>query len=65
MMDYPDNTFCIYPGSSLLKKDWISDLRKFRRSGLIELGLVRNPNTARELDISLGDIIEIDSIINS
>jgi hypothetical protein len=49
MMDLPDNTVVVYPGSSLLDSSKIDDMEEYRKSGLIEIGLVRNPNSAKEL----------------
>jgi hypothetical protein len=34
-------------------------MEEYRKSGLIEIGLVRNPNSAKELWIKIGDIITI------
>jgi len=62
MMDYEDNTLVVYPGSSLLDKSKFEYIEEYRKSGLIEIGLVRNPNSAKELGIQIGDIIEIGSI---
>lgn len=62
MMNYEDNTLIVYPGSSLLDKSKFNSSEEYRKSGLIEIGLVRNSNSARELGISLGDIIEIKKI---
>jgi|SRR3989339_151960 len=59
MMSYGDESLIVYPGSSLLDKRLLDDVDKYRKSGLIEIGLVRNPNSAGELGINLGDVIEI------
>jgi S-adenosylmethionine hydrolase len=60
MMNFEDNTLVIYPGSSLLDKSKTDDIEDFRKSGIIEIGLVRNKNSAKELGINLGDLIEIE-----
>ncbi len=60
MMDHPDESLIIYPGSSLLDKTKIKNSEVFRKSGLIEIGLVGNTNSAKELGISIGDIIEFE-----
>lgn len=62
MMDQEDNALIVYPGSSFLDKSKFNNIEEYRRSGLIEIGLVRNPNSAKELGINLGDIIEIKSV---
>jgi len=62
MMNYEDNALIVYPGSSLLDKSKFDHIEEYRKSGLIEIGLVRNSNSAKELGINLGDIIEIKKI---
>jgi len=62
MMDQEDNALIVYPGSSFLDKSKFDNIEEYRKSGLIEIGLVRNPNSAEELGINLGDIIEIKKI---
>jgi len=59
MMNYEDNQIIVYPGSSLLDSKLKENNEKYRRSGLIEIGLVRNPNSSEFLKINLGDLIEI------
>lgn len=60
MMDYENNALIVYPGSSLLDRSKFDNVEEYRKSGLIEIGLVRNPNSAKELGISLGEIIKIE-----
>ena len=60
MMNYQDNCLIVYPGSSLLDKDKINDMEGYRKSGLIEIGLVRNSNGAKELGVKIGDVIKIE-----
>lgn len=60
MMNYEDDALIIYPGSSLLNKNLINDNENFKKSGLLELGLVRNPNSAKNLNIKMGDILIIE-----
>ncbi len=62
MMNYEDNALIVYPGSSFLDKSKFDNIEEYRKSGLIEIGLVRSSNSARELGISLGDIIEIEKL---
>jgi len=62
MMNYEDNALIVYPGSSMLDKSRFDNIEEYRKSGLIEIGLVRNPNSAKELGINLGDIVEIKKI---
>jgi S-adenosylmethionine hydrolase len=59
MMDFKDDTLVIYPGSSLLNKSKIENIEEYRKSGLIEIGLVRNQNSAEKLGVNIGNIIEI------
>lgn len=59
MMNYEDNSLIVYPGSSLLELKLKGDNEKYRKSGLIEIGLVRNPESSKTLKIQLGDIIKI------
>lgn len=47
MMSFKDNTLVIYPGSSLLDKSKIKNIEEYKKSGLIEIGLVRNLNSAK------------------
>lgn len=58
MMNYEDNSLMVYPGSSFLDSNHNDD-EEHRRSGLIEIGLVRNPKSSEALGIELGDIIKI------
>jgi S-adenosylmethionine hydrolase len=60
IMNFENNALVIYPGSSLLDKSKIKNIENYRKSGLIEIGLVRNTNSAKKLGIKLGDIIEIE-----
>lgn len=60
MMNYADNSLIVYPGSSLLNGNKIKDIEKYRKSGLLEIGLVRNPNSAKEIGAKIGDIIELE-----
>jgi S-adenosylmethionine hydrolase len=60
MMDHIENTLIVYPGSSLLDKSLFNNLEEYRKSGLIEIGLVRNKDSAKELGINIGDIIKIE-----
>jgi|GEM_PF-687014 len=60
MMNFNDNTLVVYPGSSLLDKSKTEDIDDFRKSGIIEIGMVRNRNSAKELGICLGDILKIE-----
>lgn len=62
MMNYEDNALIVYPGSSFLDKSKFENIEEYRKSGLIEIGLVRNSNSAKELGINLGDTIEIKKI---
>ncbi len=62
MMNHEDNSLVVYPGSSLLDKSEFKDIEEYRKSGLMEIGLVRNPNSAKELGINIGDIIHIKKI---
>lgn len=59
MMNYDDNKVIVYPGSSLLDSNLENSNEEYRKSGLIEIGLVRNSNSAKCLKICLGDLIEI------
>lgn len=59
MMNYEDDQIIVYPGSSLLDSKLKENNEKYRKSGLIEIGLVRNPNSSEFLRINLGDLIEI------
>ncbi len=59
MMDYKNNQIIVYPGSSLLDQELKGNNEKYRKSGLIEIGLVRNPNSCKFLKTNLGDIIKI------
>ena len=59
MMNYEDNKVVAYPGGSLLDPNFKNDIEKYRTSGLIEVGLVRNPQSSKFLNIELGDIIKI------
>lgn len=52
MMNEADNTLVLYPGSSLARLD-------DRWSGLLELGIVRCPNSAAQLNVNIGDVITI------
>jgi len=58
MMNYPDNTLVVYPGSSLLNKS-IKESKENRdpTSGLIEIGIVRETNSAEKLGVKLGSIV--------
>jgi len=58
MMNYPDNTLVVYPGSSLLNK-FIKESKENRdpTSGLIEIGIVRETNSAEKLGVKLGSIV--------
>ncbi|MCX6796436.1 MAG: SAM-dependent chlorinase/fluorinase [Candidatus Falkowbacteria bacterium] len=60
MMNFEDNTLVVYPGSSLLDKSKINSIEEYIKSGLIEIGLVRDPDSAKKLGVNLGDIIEIE-----
>ena len=62
MMNYKNNTLVVYPGSSFLDKSKIKNIEEYRKSGLIEIGLVRNLNSAKKLGINLCDIIKIEKI---
>ncbi|MDP2628583.1 MAG: SAM-dependent chlorinase/fluorinase [Nanoarchaeota archaeon] len=59
MMDYEDNQIIAYPGSALLDSKLKENNEKYRKSGLIEIGMVRNSESSKYLNISLGDLIEI------
>ena len=59
MMNYEDEKVLVYPGSSLLNSKFEEDNETYRRSGLIEIGLVRNPESSKILNIQLGDTIKI------
>jgi hypothetical protein len=58
-MDYEDNQIIAYPGSALLDSKLKENNEKYRKSGLIEIGMVRNSDSSKSLNISLGDLIEI------
>jgi len=59
MMNYEDNKVIVYPGSALLDLKSKEDNEKYRKSGLIEIGLVRNSESSTTLNIQLGDIIKV------
>ena len=59
MMNYEDNSLMVYPGSSFLNSNYKDNDEKYRRSGLIEIGLVRKPKSSEALGIELEDIIKI------
>lgn len=59
MMNYKDSEIIVYPGSSLLESKFKEDNERHRKSGLIEIGLVRNSESSKVLDIKLGDKIKI------
>ncbi len=59
MMSHPDNSLIVYPGSSLLDESKVKKVEEYRKSGLIEIGLVRNLNSAKEIGIKIGDVIEL------
>ena len=59
MMNYENNQIIVYPGSSLLEQKLKEKNEEYRKSGLIEIGLVRNPNSSEFLKLNLGDLIEI------
>jgi len=62
MMSLSDRTITVYPGSSLLDNSKNKIEEEYRKSGLLELGIVRNTNSAKALGISIGDIIKISRI---
>ena len=59
MMNYENNQIIVYPGSSLLEQKLKEKNEENRKSGLIEIGLVRNPNSSEFIKLNLGDLIEI------
>lgn len=59
MMNYEDDEIVVYPGSALLNLEYKKDNTKYKKSGLIEIGLVRNSESSKVLGIKLGDIIKI------
>jgi len=59
MMNYKDDQIILYPGSSLLDNKLNMNEDDYRTSGLLEIGLVRNSNSSKVLNISLGDVVEI------
>lgn len=60
MMNYQDDTLVVYPGSALLDKSKVGNIEEYRKSGLIEIGLVRNTNSAEKLGVNFCDIIKIE-----